>query len=104
MPTEQLTDGYSDSAYALSSRLNHHDTLPANIVDRVIGILATQHGLSSVDTLRGMVSMEGIRVWSRVRVLGGGDEMRVARLDSRESDGRSASFVSVSDPMLCRYY
>lgn len=51
-----------------------------------------------------MASMEGIRVWSRVRVLGGGEEMRVARLDSRESDGRSASFVSASDPMLCRYY
>lgn len=103
-PTEQLTDCYSDSTYTLSSHLNHHDTLPANIIDMVIGILATQHGLSSVDTLWGMVSMEGICMWGWVRVLSGKDEIWVARLDSHESDGRSASFLSVSDPMLCRYY
>lgn len=103
-PTEQLADCYSDSTYTLSSHLNHHDTLPANIIDMVIGILATQHGLSSVDTLWGMVSMEGICMWGWVRVLSGEDEIWVARLDSHESDVRSASFIPVSDPMLCRYY
>lgn len=47
-PTEPLIDGCSDPNYAISSSLNHQDTLPLNIVDKVIGILATQHGLSSL--------------------------------------------------------
>lgn len=47
-PTEPLIDGCSDPNYAISSPLNHQDTLPLNIVDKVIGILATQHSLSSL--------------------------------------------------------
>lgn len=42
-------------------------------------------------------------IWARLSLVAVRD-MRVARLDSRESDGRSASFVSVSDPRLGRYY
>ncbi|WVQ92811.1 hypothetical protein IAS59_006628 [Cryptococcus gattii] len=42
-----------------------------------------------------MASMEGIRVWSRVRVLGGGEEMRVARLDSRTTDDVTAICYSI---------
>lgn len=56
-PTESLIDGCSDTNYAISSPLNHHNTLLPNIIDKVFGILATQHGLSSVDSLRGMVSV-----------------------------------------------
>ncbi|OWZ75589.1 hypothetical protein C366_04289 [Cryptococcus neoformans Tu401-1] len=44
--SEYAFPGYPN--YAMSSPLNHQDTLPLNIVDKVIGILATQHGLSSL--------------------------------------------------------
>lgn len=48
LPYEPLIDGCSDPNYAMSSPLNHQDTLPLNIVDKVIGILATQHSLSNL--------------------------------------------------------
>lgn len=89
-------DSCVDPHYAISSQSNNLHTLPHNIIDKVVGTMATHFGLQSSDDLRPLVSMERLQVWSRVKVLHGGDTMRVVRLDESQDDRRSASFVSVS--------
>lgn len=56
--------------------------------------MTTQHNIPPTNELRTLVSKEKLRVWNRVRVLNGGDAIRMSRMDTAEENRRCASFVS----------
>lgn len=94
-----LISGYTDPNYALSSpspKPTTHQQVSAHTFNLIIGTLATIWNLPPEHNLGDLVTLEKISVYGRVRVLGGGDSIRVARLNGADADRRDASFISVS--------